>query len=81
MRRLACVVWFVCLFFGCVCLLARAAQSTFDYRVLATNKTSTMEKEMNEAADEHPEERLMRPAIPWKGHSVIVVEVIVVEVT
>ena len=51
MRRLACVVWFVCLFFGCVCLLARAAQSTFDYRVLATNKTSTMEKEMNEAAD------------------------------
>ena len=51
MRRLACVVWFVCLFFGCVCLLARAVQSTFDYRVLATNKTSTMEKEMNEAAD------------------------------
>src|SRR5438874_11992072 len=51
MRRLARVVWFVCLFFGCVCLLARAAQSTFDYRVLATNKTSTMEKEMNEAAD------------------------------
>src|SRR6266581_7044604 len=51
MRRLACVVWFVCLFFGCVCLLARAAQSTFDYRVLATNKTSTMEKEMKEAAD------------------------------
>jgi len=51
MRRLACVVCFVCLFFGCVCLLARAAQSTFDYRVLATNKTSTMEKEMNEAAD------------------------------
>ena len=51
MCRLACVVWFVCLFFGCVCLLARAAQSTFDYRVLATNKTSTMEKEMNEAAD------------------------------
>ena len=28
-----------------------AAEETFDYRVLATNKTSTMEKEMNEAAE------------------------------
>ncbi len=27
------------------------AQGAFDYRVLATNKTSTMEKELNEAAD------------------------------
>jgi hypothetical protein len=27
------------------------AADTFEYRVLATNKTSTMEKEMNEAAD------------------------------
>jgi hypothetical protein len=27
------------------------AQDTTDYRVLATNKTSTMQKEMNEAAD------------------------------
>lgn len=32
-----------------VTLAANAAQ--YDYRVLATNKTSTMEKEMNEAAD------------------------------
>ncbi len=27
------------------------AQSTYDYRILATSKTSTLEKEMNEAAD------------------------------
>src|SRR6266496_936390 len=51
MRRLASLVSFVCQFFGFVCLVAGAAESTFDYRVLATNKTSTMEKEMNEAAD------------------------------
>jgi hypothetical protein len=31
----------------CVCL---TAQDAFDYRVLATNKTSTMAKELNEAA-------------------------------
>jgi hypothetical protein len=30
--------------------LVAAAETTYDYRVLATNKTSTMEKEMNEAA-------------------------------
>jgi hypothetical protein len=28
-----------------------AAENAYDYRVLATNKTSTMEKELNEAAD------------------------------
>src|SRR6185295_15911647 len=28
-----------------------AAQDSYDYRVLATTKTSTMEKELNEAAD------------------------------
>jgi hypothetical protein len=28
-----------------------AAQDSYDYRVLATSKTSTLEKEMNEAAD------------------------------
>lgn len=28
-----------------------AAQTTYDYRVLATSKTSTLEKELNEAAD------------------------------
>jgi len=31
--------------------MSRAAELRFDYRVLATSKTSTMEKEMNEAAD------------------------------
>jgi len=35
-----------------VAALAPAAEAAkYDYRVLATNKTSTMEKEMNEAAD------------------------------
>ena len=41
-----------------VCVLAfvasagtASAQDTTDYRVLATNKTATMQKEMNEAAD------------------------------
>jgi fructose-specific component phosphotransferase system IIB-like protein len=43
--------WFACLFFSCACLIAGPAESTFDYRVLATSKTSTMQKEMNEAAD------------------------------
>lgn len=28
-----------------------AAQTTVDYRVLATNKTSTMQKEMQQASD------------------------------
>jgi hypothetical protein len=32
-------------------LLCGAKTSLFDYRVLATSKTSTMEKELNEAAD------------------------------
>ncbi len=32
-------------------LPAALAEGAFDYRVLATSKTSTMEKEMNEAAD------------------------------
>lgn len=41
---------------GCLLALtvlagAASAQDTADYRVLATNKTSTMEKEMNDAAE------------------------------
>lgn len=51
MRRLARFVCFVSLFLWCGCLIAKAVEATFDYRVLATNKTSTMQKEMNEAAD------------------------------
>jgi hypothetical protein len=34
-----------------LCVNAASAQDTTNYRVLATNKTSTMQKEMNEAAD------------------------------
>ena len=34
-----------------VTALPTAAQPTYDYRVLATSKTSTLEKEMNEAAN------------------------------
>lgn len=42
-RAIACVVLSSTFAFG--------ADDSFDYRVLATNKTSTMEKEMNQAAD------------------------------
>lgn len=38
------------LFVYCGTLVAAFGQDRFDYRVLATSKTSTMEKEMNEAA-------------------------------
>ena len=41
------VLWSVAA--GVMALAADAAR--YDYRILATNKTSTMEKEMNEAAD------------------------------
>jgi hypothetical protein len=34
-----------------VCVTSASAQDRTDYRVLATNKTSTMQKEMNDAAD------------------------------
>jgi PleD family two-component response regulator len=44
-RIVPLVAW---LGFACV---AADAQASFDYRVLATTKTSTMEKEMNEAAE------------------------------
>jgi len=47
---------FVCLLAGGLFSLGVAAQApassnAWDYRLLATNKTSTMQKEMNEAAD------------------------------
>jgi hypothetical protein len=47
---------FVCVLAGGLFSLGVAAQSpassgAWDYRLLATNKTSTMQKEMNEAAD------------------------------
>jgi hypothetical protein len=47
---------FVCVLAGGLFSLGAAAQApayngTWDYRLMATNKTSTMQKEMNEAAD------------------------------
>ncbi|MBI3483525.1 MAG: hypothetical protein HY012_00005, partial [Acidobacteria bacterium] len=46
---------FVCLLAGGLFSLGAAAQapaaSAWDFRLMATNKTSTMQKEMNEAAD------------------------------
>ena len=39
------------LLFGFVCVAAAADAPKYDYRLLATTRTSTMEKEMNEAAD------------------------------
>jgi len=41
---------------------AQTAGSSFEHRVLATNKTSTMEKELNEAAESRQQHaRLRRP--------------------
>lgn len=42
------VFWILML---CGCLLPSAAAAQVEYRVIATSKTSTAEKEMNEAAD------------------------------
>jgi hypothetical protein len=42
---------FVCAQLFSSVFLVNAETSLFDYRVLATSKTSTMEKELNEAAD------------------------------
>lgn len=39
------------LFIGFVCVAAAAEPPRYDYLLLATTRTSTMEKEMNEAAD------------------------------
>jgi hypothetical protein len=44
--RLVCTLAFLCAVAG-----AAAAQGPVEHKVLATNKTSTMEKELNEAAD------------------------------
>lgn len=51
MRLLKRVSWVGLWIFAVGMVSGAFAQGTFDYRVLATNKTSTMEKEMNEAAD------------------------------
>ncbi len=53
MSRIVSRFLFVCLMAGGLFSLGAAAQAAgaWDYRLLATNKTSTMQKEMNEAAD------------------------------
>jgi hypothetical protein len=51
-----------------------AADETFDYRVLATNKTSTMEKELNQAADAgYRIEKVMGGGTAFGGSEVVVV--------
>ena len=50
-----CVFTMVLLFASCVCVAAQENKPIpieFDYKLLATNRTTTMEKEMNEAAVE-----------------------------
>lgn len=49
MKNAICLIIFTCWIVAGTPVPAQ--QPSFDYRVLATNKTSTMEKEMNEAAD------------------------------
>ncbi len=53
---------------------ALAADDAFDYRVLATNKTSTMEKELNQAADAgYRMEKAMGGETAFGGSEVVVV--------
>src|SRR2546423_1063891 len=61
----------------CVLLTASfgyAAPDIYDYRVLATNKTSTMQKEMSEAADAgYRLEKVMGGASSFGGSEVVVI--------
>jgi len=51
-----------------------AADDAYDYRVLATNKTSTMEKELNQAAElGYHLEKAMGGGTAWGGSEVVVV--------
>ena len=53
---------------------AQDAPDAYDYRVLATNKTSTMQKEMSEAADAgYRMEKMMGGSSTFGGSEVIVV--------
>jgi hypothetical protein len=50
------------------------ADEAFEYRVLATNKTATMEKELNQAADAgYRMEKAMGGGTAWGGSEVVVV--------
>ena len=52
MRRVfACLIVTACLGFSPALLAAQESSDAYTFRVLATNKTSTMQKEMNEAAE------------------------------
>ena len=50
-RGFAWLIVMACLGFGSTLLSAQESVDGYSFRVLATNKTSTMQKEMNEAAD------------------------------
>jgi len=50
------------------------ADEAYEYRVLATNKTSTMEKELNQAADAgYRMEKAMGGGTAWGGSEVVIV--------
>ena len=69
MRRRVVFLWVAA---AVVALAANAAP--YEYRVLATNKTSTMEKEMNEAADAgYVFRSVMGGETGFGGHEVVVV--------
>jgi hypothetical protein len=67
------IVRFISVMFFSASMLLGADES-FEYRVLATNKTSTMEKELNQAADAgFRMEKAMGGATAWGGSEVVVV--------
>ncbi len=49
-QRVLCAAWCLLLLLSPVTAQAQPPRDTIDYRILATNKTSTMQKEMQEAA-------------------------------
>src|SRR5215217_8212135 len=60
------------LFLGASALMG--IDDAIDYRVLATNKTSTMEKELNQSADVgYRFEKAMGGSTAWGGSEVVVV--------
>ena len=59
----------------CLSIGARAEDPMFDYRMLATSKTSTMEKELNEAAAAGYRFRKVMASKPTHGGQVIIVMV------
>src|SRR5262245_53352161 len=67
------IVRVICLVLLSVSVLI-GADEVFEYRVLATNKTSTMEKELNQAAGAgYRIEKAMGGGTAWGGSEVVVV--------